>query len=137
LFKDSKSGRKGEVPSLFNQKKSNLQQFDSQGLPKSYRVANGFYQIFNPSTFVQWASCPPGTQPGQQNTRTLIFTFFCKGISKGFGLKIGKESSDWHPKHKNKKQCLNHKSKITKFFSGSLGSGSKLGLRIFGLSNGS
>jgi hypothetical protein len=56
LFKDSKSGRKGEVPSLFNQEKSKyLQQFDSQGLPKSYQAANGFYQISEASTFVQWA----------------------------------------------------------------------------------
>jgi hypothetical protein len=47
LFKDSKSGRKGEVPSLFNQKKSKyLQQFDSQGLPKDYQAGNGFYQNF-------------------------------------------------------------------------------------------
>jgi hypothetical protein len=46
LFKDSKSGRKGEVPSLFNQKKSKyLQQFDSQDLPMSYQAANGFNQI--------------------------------------------------------------------------------------------
>jgi hypothetical protein len=56
LFKDSKSGRKGEVPSLFNKKKSKyLQQFDSQGLPKSYQAGNGFYQISKASTFVQWA----------------------------------------------------------------------------------
>jgi len=56
LFKDSKSGHKGEVPSLFNQKKSKyLQQFDSQGLPKSYQAVNGFYQISKASTFVQWA----------------------------------------------------------------------------------
>jgi hypothetical protein len=56
LFKDSKSGRKGEVPSLFNQKKSKyLQQFDSQGFPKSYQAGNGFYQISKASTFVQWA----------------------------------------------------------------------------------
>jgi len=50
LFKDSKSGRKDE------QKKSiYLQQFDSQGLPKSYQAGNGFYQISKSSTFVQWA----------------------------------------------------------------------------------
>jgi hypothetical protein len=47
LFKDSISGCKGEVPSLFNQKKSKyLQQFDSQGLPKSYQTANGFFIKF-------------------------------------------------------------------------------------------
>jgi hypothetical protein len=47
LFKDSKSGRKGEIPSLFNQKESKyLQQFDSQGVPKDYQAGNGFYQNF-------------------------------------------------------------------------------------------
>jgi hypothetical protein len=53
LFKDSQSGGKGEVPSLFNQKKSKyLQQFDSQGFPKSNQAANGFIK-FKASTFVQ------------------------------------------------------------------------------------
>ena len=55
LFKDSKSGHKGEVPSLFNQKKSKyLQQFDSQGLPEDYQVGYGFLtKLQKAGTFVQ------------------------------------------------------------------------------------
>ena len=56
---------------------------------RAIKPPKDFYQIFKPSTFVQWAGCPPGTQPGQRNTRILIFTFFCnKGNSMFFGLKL-------------------------------------------------
>ena len=68
--KDFKNGLKGEVPASSIKGNQNIfNSFDSQDLPKGYQAAKGFYQIFKPSTFVQWARCPPGTQPGQQNTR--------------------------------------------------------------------
>ena len=87
LFKDFKNGRKGEVPASSIKGNQNIfNSFDSQDLPEGYQAANGFYQIFKPSTFVQWASCPPGTQPGQRNTRILIFTFFC---NKGNSMSLG------------------------------------------------
>jgi hypothetical protein len=87
LFKDFKNGRKGEVPASSIKRNQNIfNSFDSQDIPKGYQAANGFYQIFKPSTFVRWAGCPPGTQPGQRNTRILIFTFFC---NKGNSMFLG------------------------------------------------
>ena len=85
--KDFKNGLKGEDPASSIKGNQNIfNSFDSQDLPKSYQAANGSYQIFKPSTFVQWAGCPPGTQPGQRNTRILIFTFFC---NKGNSMSLG------------------------------------------------
>ena len=66
---------------------------------RAIKPPKDFYQIFKPSTFVQWARCPPGTQPGQQTqgfnlyifllydfSKELFFTFLRhqRGISKGF-----------------------------------------------------
>jgi hypothetical protein len=73
--------------SLIKRNQNIFNNSDSQGLPERYQAASGFYQIFKPSTFVQWASCPPGTQSGQQNTGTLIFTFFFEFLGSAAVLK--------------------------------------------------
>jgi hypothetical protein len=75
LLKGSKSGRKGEVPSLFNQKKSKyLQQFDSQGLPKSYQAGNGL------SNFKSKYLC----SIGQKAEKNIPDKQFQLQIKKGF-----------------------------------------------------
>ncbi len=129
-------GARGEVPSLCNQNgKIFPNSLTQQSLPKSYQAASGFLTNFKASTFVQWASCPPGTQPGQQNTGTLIFAFFRNGISKGFGLKNGK-SLRLAPKRLKSNEAFHHKQKITKILHmDPWAAAVKLGLQLFGPSN--
>ena len=89
--KDFKNGLKGEVPASSIKGNQNIfNSFDSQDLPKGYQAAKGFYQIFKPSTFVQWARCPPGTQPGQQTQGFNLYIFLQQREFNVFWVKIGK-----------------------------------------------
>ena len=95
--KDFKNGLKGEVPASSIKGNQNIfNSFDSQDLPKGYQAAKGFNQIFKPSTFVQWARCPPGTQPGQQTQGFNLYIFLQQREFNVFWVEIGKQSSDWH-----------------------------------------
>ena len=89
--KDFKNGLEGEVPASSIKGNQNIfNSFDSQDLPKGYQAARGFYQIFKPSTFVQWARCPPGTQPGQQTQGFNLYIFLQQREFNVFWVKIGK-----------------------------------------------
>ena len=73
---------------------------------RAIKPPKDFYQIFKPSTFVQWARCPPGTQPGQQTQGFNLYIFLQQREFNVFWVEIGKQSSDWSFKQKNQKLSL-------------------------------
>jgi hypothetical protein len=78
LFKDSKSGRKGEVPSLFNQKKSKYSIFNSL-IHKVYQRA-----IKPPMVFIKFQKQVPlfnGPKSREKHPRQAVSN--CKA-KKGF-----------------------------------------------------
>ena len=57
---------------------------------RAIKPSKDFYQIFKPSTFVQWARCPPGTQPGQRTQGFNLYIFLQQREFNVFWVKIGK-----------------------------------------------
>ncbi len=117
LFKDSKSGHKGEVPASSIKRNQNI--FNS--------LIHWVYQRYKKELLnCQRSHLKPPSRDLARTVYTaknliILLSYSATSGIQWLWVKIGKESSDWYPSIKSKKQ-FKSQLKMLRIFSGSMGS---------------